>query len=234
MAVEIEWSPVVQNQCYRNASSIWPVGIMVHSTATPGVMARRFAELWNTQYPGGRSVCVHAFVDDQVVCQTLPWTVKGWHSGRGSKGSANDMGYIGFEMCEPRDLRDAVYFARVWDNAVALCVRLCREYGLTEQDILCHSEGYQRGIASNHADVMHWFPLHGRTMEDFRAAVKAGLEDKETEMIYNYVDENMPQWAREAVQWAMDQGIVQGDGQGLALDDRDLRTITWLYRARQA
>lgn len=29
---------------------------------------------------------------------------------------------------------------------------------LTEKDIISHSEGYELGIASNHGDVMHWFP----------------------------------------------------------------------------
>jgi hypothetical protein len=55
---------------------------------------------------------------------------------------------------------------------------LCREYGLDENDIICHCEGYKLGIASNHADVMHWFPRHGESMDTFRAAVKAGLAEK--------------------------------------------------------
>lgn len=49
-------------------------------------------------------------------------------------------------------------------------------------------------------------------------------------MIYNYVDENMPVWARAAVKWAMDTGILKGDGDGLNLDDKDLRTITMMWR----
>ena len=32
--------------------------------------------------------------------------------------------------------------------------------------------GYKQGIASNHGDVMHWFPKHGKSMDTFRAAVK--------------------------------------------------------------
>ena len=31
------------------------------------------------------------------------------------------------------------------------------------------------GIASNHADVMHWFPKHRKSMDTFRADVKALL-----------------------------------------------------------
>ena len=49
-------------------------------------------------------------------------------------------------------------------------------------------------------------------------------------MIYNYIDDNMPEWARKAVKWAVDSGIIKGDGSGLNLDDKDLRYITILYR----
>jgi peptidoglycan hydrolase-like protein with peptidoglycan-binding domain len=65
----------------------------------------------------------------------------------------------------------AAYFEAVWSRAVALCVQLCKTYGLSQSDILCHSEGYAKGIASNHADVMHWWPYHSKTMDIFRAAV---------------------------------------------------------------
>lgn len=84
--------------------------------------------------------------------------------------------YMAYDPAETED-----YFAAVWDRAVALCAHLCKEYGLDpEQDILCHAEGYQQGIANNHADVLHWFPLHGYSMDDFRTAVKLALEGGET------------------------------------------------------
>ena len=52
---------------------------------------------------------------------------------------------------------------------------LCELYGLTEQDIICHCEGHDLGIASNHGDVLHWWPKHGKNMDTFRAAVKDKL-----------------------------------------------------------
>jgi hypothetical protein len=58
-------------------------------------------------------------------------------------------------------------------------VYLCKLYGLNENNIICHSEGYKLGIASNHADVMHWFPRHGETMDSFRNAVKERLRTEE-------------------------------------------------------
>ena len=64
-----------------------------------------------------------------------------------------------------------------------------KQFGLTEADIICHSEGYKKGIASNHGDVMHWFPRHGKSMDTFRADVKALLstEDKKTEVSDEYL-----------------------------------------------
>ena len=76
-------------------------------------------------------------------------------------------------------LTDRTYFNQVYREAVELCAMLCKEYDLTEADIICHSEGYKQGIASNHGDVMHWFPKHGKSMDTFRADVKAFLDGKE-------------------------------------------------------
>lgn len=125
-----------------------------------------------------REVCVHAFIgklaDGTVATyQTLPWDHRGWHCGSGSKGSGNNT-HISFEICED-GLMDSAYFNKVYNEAVELCAYLCKQYGLTEKNIICHSEGHAQGIASNHGDVMHWFPKHGKNMDTFRAAVKAKL-----------------------------------------------------------
>lgn len=57
------------------------------------------------------------------------------------------------------------------------------------------------------------------------------VEDMGNPMIYNYIDENMPSWAHEAVQAAVNAGILQGDDGGLNLDYQDLRHLTILHRA---
>jgi len=59
----------------------------------------------------------------------------------------------------------------------------------------------------------------------------AGLvETLANPMIYNYIDENMPQWARESVQKAVNKGIPNGSGEGLNLQYDDLRFFVWLDR----
>ncbi|MEG2001032.1 MAG: peptidoglycan recognition family protein [Evtepia sp.] len=183
---------LTENACYKSGKRHVVQGIMVHSTGANNPWLRRYVAPddgiigintggthWNTEKPGGISVCVHAFIGKDKnggvrTCQTLPWNMVGWHSGSGTRSkSANNTGYIGFEICED-DLTDAAYFSAVYQEAVELCAYLCREYRLNPlTDILCHSEGYAKGIASNHADVMHWFPKHGKNMDLFRAQVQS-------------------------------------------------------------
>ena len=50
-------------------------------------------------------------------------------------------------------------------------------------------------------------------------------------MIYNYIDENMPEWAHEAVGFYANQGIISGTGEGLGLTYGDLKSIVWNYNA---
>ena len=185
---------MTRNDCYTANRKITPKGIMIHATATPGVMAKDWFSRWNKSYKAGetnRQVCVHAFVDDKEVWQYLPWNHRGWHAG----GSANNT-HIGIEMCEPAGhsytggtmvgydaQKQAKYFEAVYNNTVELAVKLCKEFGLTEKNIIDHSEGHKLGIASNHSDVAHWFPRHDKNMNTFREAVRKALaQDKEPDV----------------------------------------------------
>lgn len=58
----------------------------------------------------------------------------------------------------------------------------------------------------------------------------AALQSAQNKMIYNFIDENMPEWARESVKWCVDSGIIQGTGDGLGLDDKDLKYCTIIKR----
>ena len=182
---------LINNACYKAGRSITPKGIMVHSTGANNPFLKRYVgpddgllgknqynNHWNQDKPDGRQVCVHGFIgklaDGSIAAyQTLPWNHRGWHAG----GAANDT-HIGFEICED-GLTDASYFNAVYKEAVELCVYLCKQYGLTEKDIICHSEGHKLGVASNHADPGHWFPRHGKSMDTFRAEVQRLLKATE-------------------------------------------------------
>lgn len=178
---------LVNNECYKVGKTIVPKGIMVHSTGANNPNLKRYVgpydgllgnnkynNHWNQFRPGGRQVCVHAFIgklaDGTIATyQTLPWNHRGWHAG----GKANDT-HIGFEICED-SLMDASYFNKVYKEAVELCVYLCKLYKLTGKDIIGHYEGFKLGIASNHSDPSNWFPKHGKSMNTLRKDVKKAL-----------------------------------------------------------
>jgi N-acetylmuramoyl-L-alanine amidase CwlA len=180
---------LTNNNCYKTGAKLAPKGIVVHSTGANNPNLKRYVgpddgklgpnpngNTWNTPKPEGREVCVHAFIgklaDGSIATyQTLPWDMRGWHGGSGAKGSVNDT-HIGFEICEDA-LTDAAYLGKVYQEAVELCAMLCKQYNIKPEppSLVCHSEACALGLASNHADVMHWWPKHNKSMNTFRADV---------------------------------------------------------------
>ena len=177
---------------YKAGRKITPKGVMVHSTGANNPNLKRYVgpddgllgknaynNHWNMS---GVGASVHAFIgklkDGSVATyQVLPWNYRAGHCAK----SGNDT-HIAFEICED-GLKDATYFGKVYKEAVELTAMLCKEYNLdpmADGVVICHSEGYKRGIASNHGDVMHWFPKHGKSMDTFRADVKALVSEKKT------------------------------------------------------
>ena len=192
---------LIANDCSAAGRTITPKGVMVHSTGANNPLVARYVQPtenqanrdaiiqeigtnrnqndWNNP---GLSVCTHAFIgkfaDGSVgTAQTLPWNRRGWHAGTGTSGGSANNTHIAFEICED-GLTDAAYFGKVYQEAVELTAMLCKQYGLNplaDGVVICHSEGYTRGIASNHADVMHWFPKFGKSMDTFRQDVSKAM-----------------------------------------------------------
>lgn len=171
-----------------------PAGIVVHSTGANNPYLKRYIDApdevgvnaygnhWNNPASVmGRSVCVHSFIGydkNKVVkvANILPYNYCCWGVGRGSKGSYNyNPAYIQFEMCED-GLTNKAYMEEVYKVAVEYCIYLCKKFNLSVNNIVSHKEAHNLGYGSNHSDPNNWWDRYGRTMNDFRAAVKAGLE----------------------------------------------------------
>ena len=186
--MQITKSILTKNPCYQAGKTIKVKGIMLHSVGCPQPSAMVFTKSWNTS---SSKVCVHGFIDGNTgdVYQTLPWNHRGWHCG----ASGNNT-HIGIEMCEPSCIKytSGANFTcsdenkarntlkTTYKSAVELFAYLCEKYDLDPlQDgvIVSHSEGYKRGIASNHADPEHlWKKLNtGYTMAGFRKDVKSAM-----------------------------------------------------------
>lgn len=226
---------LTQSDCYKQGRTIVPQGVMVHSTGVNNPKISRYVgpddgilgvnpygNHWNAP---GIPKCVHAFIgtvaDGTIATyQTLPWNHRAWHGGGASNNS-----HISFEICED-GLENATYFQQTYQEAAELTAHLCQLYGLDplgDGVIICHQEGYQRGIASNHGDVLHWFPKFGKSMDDFRRDVMTLMtQPKEETMTQQQFDTMMESWltargALEASDWAeselgeaVERGLTDG------------------------
>lgn len=179
--VKINRKIMTQNDCYKAGRKTKKKGIMVHLTATSGVMAGQWFSRWNKS---GVSKCVHYFLDDKEIWQYLDDDHRGWHGG---KNIANN-DYIGIEGCEPSGhsykgstavnydaKKNEKYFNDMYKNYIDLVVHLCRKHGFTEKDVIGHVEGGRKGIASQSSDPHNLFLLHKKSMDIFRADVKREL-----------------------------------------------------------
>ena len=137
---------------------------------------------WNhIERQAGLNCWIGKLADGTVTTvQTMPWDYKPWGCGSGSKGSCNN-GWIQFEICED-GLTDKDYFNKVYKEACEITAYLCEMYnidplgtvrvnGVDVPTILCHYDSYKLGLGSNHGDVDHWFPKHGKSMATARQDV---------------------------------------------------------------
>lgn len=239
---------LTNNDCYLTNEWIKPKGVMIHSTGANNPMLRRYVQpsatdpdyeenmkllgynknrnSWNRS---GTNACVHGFIgklDSGKIAsmQTLPWNMRGWHAGNGTTRPSANNTHISFEICED-DLTSRDYFNAVYQEAVELTAYLCEMYGLDPLEpevVICHSEGHRLGMASGHADVEHWFPKFGKSMDDFRQDVKNAMEDED--MTDEKFDQMMEGWlARQDLKkpagwsansrsWAEGNGLMKGKG----------------------
>lgn len=157
-------------------------GILIHSTALPGVFADEWYYAWNKPDIDPAS---HAFVDDEEAYLLLPLEQTAWHAGKGANHT-----YLDVEMCEPEgftyneynEIEDydveeqQEYFDGVWNKTALYTAYICQKYGFTTDQIYSHREAFLAGFGSDHADPDHWIILHDKTMDDFREDVSKMLE----------------------------------------------------------
>ena len=160
------------NDCYKEGNRLSGVEyLIVHSPAVyPAVIravsgSNNWYKRWNK--PGVEKL-VHGFIDDTGVYEFAPPTMACWQIGD-SWGNKN---CIGYELCE-LDTREE--FEKMWENAAAHYAALCEKNDLPPERVIGHYEAHEKGFASDHSDPAPYFKRFGRTMEDFRSAVRATL-----------------------------------------------------------
>lgn len=213
-----------QNDCYKAALPLSPTGILVHSTGVNQKQISAYTSQWDRP---GVAVCVHGFLgldDSGELCyrQTLPYGFRCWGCGSGINSSFN-ASHIQFEICE--DLPDAQWCRETYAAALEICRELCRAFSIAPENVVTHSEAHALGYASNHADVMHWWPKYGLDMDSFRRELAESLEG--SDLSYERFREYMARYeagqralppsayAAESARKAVSSGIfADGNGDG--------------------
>lgn len=247
--------------CFKGTKQMQVKGILWHSTGAPNPTLKRYVQpsnedpnyyellgkLGKNQYSNdwnhieryaGLNAWIGKLANGEVTTvQTMPWEWRPWGCGSGPKGSCND-GWIQFEICEPEDLNDSIYFNQVYKEACELTAYLCKEFnidpygtvihnGIQVPTILCHKDSYDLKLGGGHSDIVHWFPKFGKSMSSVREDVYTLLnsvqeeddedmtQEKFNEMMNEYIkqiSQNPPSdWSIEARVWAESNGLIKGD-----------------------
>lgn len=233
--MQINKKQIAYNRSKRTSRILF---IVVHDTGNVdvGANAQRHYQYFNG---GNRGSSADIFVDDMQALQVNDYhTYYSWHCGDGhGKYGITNNNSVGVEMCINSDGD----YDKAFDNTVEVVKQLMSELNIDAAHVVRHYDASRKNCPASFSGSgwARWLKFKKRLTEDIdmeeleklTARVEA-VEKKlnESEMIYNYVDENMPSWAREAVQWFMDKGILVGTGDGLGLNSTKLWTCVMLYR----
>ena len=225
--------------------------IVVHDTGNPSRGANATAH-YNYFNGGDRSSSADFFVDDtQVLCVNDYYKFYTWHcgDGRGKYGITN-RNSVGIEFCINVDSdRD-----KTLERTAQLVRELMQELNIPIDRVVRHYDASRKNCPQSMSGNgwAQWYKFKEKLKgEDLTMAQYEELKNEISQltetvkvlatelsnlkhpMIYNYIDNNMPEWARSAVLWAVENGILNGDENGLNLDDKDIRYITMMYRMRK-
>ena len=241
------------NRSYRGGTPI--KYIVVHDTGNPSRGANATAH-YNYFNGGDRSSSADFFVDDtQVLCVNDYYKFYTWHCGDGhGKYGITNRNSVGIEFCinvdsdRNKTLERTAQLVRELMQELKIPIdRVVRHYDASRKNCPQSMSGngwaqwykFKEKLKGEDLTMAQYEELKNR-MDEMSANLTniindmdAKLEKITNPMIYNYIDNNMPEWARSAVSWAVENGILNGDENGLNLDDKDLRFITMMYRMRK-
>ena len=225
--------------------------IVVHDTGNSSRGANATAH-YNYFNGGDRSSSADFFVDDtQILCVNDYYKFYTWHCGDGhGKYGITNRNSVGIEFCINVDSdRD-----KTLERTAQLVRELMQELNIPIDRVVRHYDASRKNCPQSMSGNgwAQWYEFKEKlkgedlTMTQYEElkneisqltetvkVLATELHDLKHPMIYNYIDNNMPEWAREAVSWAVENGILNGDENGLNLDDKDIRYITMMYRMRK-
>lgn len=221
--------------------------IVIHYTANNGDTAQNNCKYFNSP---NRKASAHYFVGRDGVFQSVQDIHTAWHCGGSSYKHkyCRNANSIGIEMCSKIDGNGKYYIENsVIDNAIDLTKHLMDKYNIPSNNVIRHydvtgkacpepfvrDENLWENFKSQLEDkaMTNEEKVKFNKLVDVVSTLQTTIDKLANPMIYNYIDKNMPEWARPTIQKLVDKGILQGDENGLGLTYSDLRYLVWNDRA---
>ena len=181
--------------------------IVVHYTANNGDRAEGNGNYF--AHPN-RNASAHYFVDENTIVQSVYDNDTAWHCGAKSyrHEKCRNNNSIGVEMCSEKDQNGQYYINQETQNtAIAVVKMLMEKYNIPLENVLRHYDITGKICPEPFVrNQVQWL--------DFKKRLSETEKKEGTEMVYNYIDENMPDWAKPTVQKLINRGALKGDEKG--------------------
>ena len=180
--------------------------IVVHYTANDGDTARNNGNYFSQP---NRNASAHYFVDENEIIQSVEDTDTAWHCGAKSykHPKCRNDNSVGIEMCSEKDDKGQYYINQATQNRTIRLIKvLMGKYNIPIENVLRHYDVTGKICPEPFVrNQVQWL--------DFKKMLN---EQKEggADMIYNYMDENMPDWAKPTIQKLIDKGALKGNEKG--------------------
>ena len=237
--MEIKQGKTPNSGNYKKGRTNVPAYIVIHYTGNNGDTAANNINYFANNKVGASA---HFFVDENSVYTSVPVGDTAWHCGTSGTyyhKECRNANSIGIELCSRFDSSGSYFKDQTVENAAELTRQLMQRYNIPANHVVRHYD-------VTHKNCPEPFVKHPEQWENFKNKLEGEyidmgkveelekrVEALEKPMIYNYIDSNMPEWAREAISKLVSAGILKGvnDAGDLGLTDSDLRYYTINYRA---
>lgn len=241
---------------YNERSSRSIQYIVIHYTSNKNDTAYNNTQYFKTEYRGSSA---HYFIDNDEIWQCVEDKNIAWHCGSSSykHPKCRNANSIGIEMCTSYNSSNGYYISdKTTKNTVYFTKQLMEKYNIPAENVIRHYDvtgkncpapwvtnpskwnDFKQQIQED-IDMEKLYELEQRiaNLENENArqnnvinTMGGEIQEIKNPMIYNYIDNNMPEWAHNAVQWCSDKGVIKGTGEGLGLDDTKLWVCVVIYR----
>ncbi len=232
--------------------------IVIHYTANKNDTAYNNTRYFKDS---DRGASAHYFVDGSETWRCVRDRDVAWHCGAKTyrHPSCRNENSLGIELCTSYSADRGYYIsADTEQRGLELTRELMGLYGIPAENVVRHYDVTGKNCPApwvvNESEWNRFKQLLEedidmdklQQLEEELASLKAEndrqnevisrmggeIQELKNPMIYNYIDDNMPEWAHEAVGGLVALGILKGDENGeLGLTDEGLRLAVMLWRA---